>query len=175
MDGMHDQNDQLYDIYGMTHVPFWQTTSFYVVMGLLITVMLAIMCWQLTRYWRLRAKPALPPWEQALIALNKLCEKDMMTSARSKEFYDRLTMIIKQYLHDRYAYDVMGKTDQELLVYLDSVSFDATLTEIIRNLLQGSVMIKFAHAQGAREQMERDIASSIVVIKKTIPLVHKRQ
>ncbi len=172
---MQEQNDQLYDIYGMVHVPFWQTTAFYVVVGILAGLVVGVIGWRLIRYWRLRARPALPPWEQALIALNKLCDKEVMTSDRSKEFYDRLTMILKQYLHDRYAYDVMGKTDQELLVYLESVSFDAALTEIIRNLLQGSVMIKFANAQGAREQMERDIASSIIVIKKTVPLVHKRQ
>jgi hypothetical protein len=164
-------SDQLYDIYGMDHIPFWQTTTFFIIVSLAGIAALVLGIWYAVRSARSRI-PAKPAWERALIALNEICSKEVMTTERSKEFYDRLTAILKQYLHDRYGYETFGKTDQELLTYLEDVMFEPDLLISIRRIVDGSVMIKFANAQAIREQMERDIGASITIIKKTIPRSH---
>jgi hypothetical protein len=66
-------------------------------------------------------------------------------------------------------YDLMSKTDEEAVQYLQEHYVDVLGVEEIKALLQGSVIIKFANAQAAQEQIEHDYLRAVAIITRTIP------
>jgi hypothetical protein len=157
---------ELYGIYPMWHVPFWQTTTFYVLMALSIggALLIALIVW--IKHVRAR-KQQLMIWDKSLQELHDL--RNQYGIAQAKEFYAVLSLILKKYLHGRFGYDVYSKTDQELLQYLATTSFPRELIEQLHSIIEGSVLVKFANAQAIQEQMQHDFNTSISIITKTIP------
>lgn len=164
---IHEELKKLHDIYGFRHVPWWQTTTFYLVAFVIAFLIVSSSIYFFYKKLKLKRFKR-TPWELALIELDRL--KNLSNCAdQGRKFYFDLTQILKIYIHDRYGYDVMGKTDGELIIYLESVNFPYELLEALRKIFQGSATIKFANAQAACEQMEYDWALALMIIKKTIP------
>ena len=164
--------NELYDIYSLWHVPFWQTRLFFFLTLLFIGSVVVVGVWFFIARMR-RNKNKKNIWDQALHDLNQL--NGSGTQEHGKEFYVQLLVIIKKYLHARYGYDVASKTDQELLLYLASMrDFPNEVLEIVRSIIDGSVIIRFANEQAVYDQVQQDFASSILIIKKTIPQGDKR-
>lgn len=165
----------LYDIYGIWHVPFWQTKSFYAFVGFVCLLVLFFVARSIFK--RLRAKKKLlPAWEIALQKLRELQAHNIATQERAKQFYGSLTVILKNYLHARYSFDAQGKTDKELLVYLRDVRehrFDNKLVNELEEIFSGMELIKFANVQAMQEQIEKDLARTIGFIKQTVPKTPK--
>ncbi len=165
---MQNQIDnQLYDIYPVWHVPFWQTQWFVIGVSALILIVCIAALLLIVRKIKAR-KLQKSPWDKALMACDSL-EKDHMHAYEGKEFYLALTIIIKDYLHRRYGFDVHSKTDEELIAYLNALHFNKELVEQLHAVMQGVVTIKFANAAAMQEQMKRDLATTRLFIKKTIP------
>ncbi len=155
----------LYDIYGMWHVPFWQTQTFMRLMGLLFVTALCILVWFIAKRLRTTTKP-LTAREQALRALQQL-EQSSMTVQNAKEFYFQLTMILKKYLSAAYGYALTDKTDTESITYLTDHTFEPNKLEEVRTVFSGIQVIKFANAQAAQEQMVRDLNTCKSIIEWT--------
>lgn len=160
----------LYQDYGLWHVPFWQTYTFIVGLkifaGILVFLLVVFMC---TLYLRYRKRKRLPVWQEALQSLEQLVHDNKVNCDHGKEFYLATSAILKQYLHHRFKYDLLGKTDSELVHYLQQKNADKDLIEKMNTILDGSMFIKFANAQAAQEQIDRDYKISIELVKKTIP------
>lgn len=160
----------LYENYGLWHVPFWQTAKFQLAVkiagGL---ILLLIVIFAVRKYLQYRKRKKLPLWDQALLDLNKLKKENKVDVVHGKEFYLTVSALLKKYLHDRFAYDVVGKTDEEVILYLQGQHADEHIIEEMKSLLQGSQIIKFANAQAAQEQIERDYVRSVAIITRTIP------
>ncbi len=164
-DGSADGMQQLYDIYGLWHVPWWQAPWVWyclVVSGLLLVG------WYVTRRIMMRRR-AHTPWGTALMALDTLKAQGLISVVYSKEFYTALTKIFKTYLQERYGLDVAGKTDDEVLELLERSPFPPDLLSPLRIIFKGSITIKFAKAQAIKDQIEQDFVASRVIIDKTIP------
>src|SRR5665647_1644962 len=63
----------------------------------------------------LPAKPKLPPHVVALSELDKLKEEQLWQHDKVKDYYTRLTDIIRVYLEERYDVPAMEQTTQEIL------------------------------------------------------------
>lgn len=162
------ENTELYDIYGLWYVPFWQTNTFkYVVIGL-GCVMLTFILWHLIKKYRAK-KTQVPAWEQALQKLTAVKNKTLLSPEHCELFYVEITNIIKEYLQGRYQYDVHHKTDQELITFLRSKKFDTLLVDEVEAVLSGALVVKFAHEQVIKDQLEQDFNKTVAVIKRTIP------
>lgn len=158
----------LYDIYGSYHVPFWQTKAFYVSSGICFCLLLAFLIWQAWKKFRAR-KQMLPSWERALRELEQLKKSNVASVSQGKQFYCTLTSLFKKYLDERFGFDCQGKTDEELLSYLEQKEFPATLLNELRVIIMGSIIIKFANAQAIQEQIVLDLSRSVTFIRQTIP------
>lgn len=160
----------LYENYGLWHVPFWQTREFkigvYVFLGLLVLCIIALI---VKKYCAYRRRKKLSVWDQALAELAQLKKDHKIDILHGKEFYTTTCAILKKYLHDRFGYDVMGKTDDEVIEYLRSHHQDDQMLEDIKSILQGGVIIKFANAQAGQEQIEGDYSRAVAIIRRTIP------
>lgn len=114
----------------------------------------------------------LPPWQQALESMEYLKKSSMINEREAKFFYTQLVSILKQYLYARFGYDIYGKTDHELLIFLDEqIAFPRELLAVLADILDHASAIKFANVPGLIAQMERDLALSEKIVKETMPEV----
>ncbi len=156
---------QLYDIYPVWYTPWWHQPIVYnsaLVLGLLIIGGLG--------YWLLfyfRRKRQLPTSEWAQQRFNTL--EEVIDTGDYNGFYKQLTAILKTYFTALYEVDIMSKTDQEVVVFLNGVDFPAHLRDTIDGVLRRALFVKFANAQAAREGMLADLAASRQIIAQTAP------
>src|SRR5690606_27371042 len=96
-------------------------------------------------YIAYKKRKKLSAWDVALRDLQKLHELQRISIVPAKEFYITLSSIIKTYLYNRFGYDVLSKTDEEIVLYLQEKRCDQSIVDAVRELLQGSMNIKFAN------------------------------
>jgi len=158
----------LYPIYGLWHKPFWQTTAFYVIVISVLSFLILLISWFLIKKY-LRKKYKKMAWQKALSDIDELKKLLEQNKVSSQGFYLSLTEIIKRYLFGRYGYDLFGKTDVQVIQFLEENKFNPKLLESMKIMSQSMELIKFAKASTVKEVMEKDIARSIDLINKTIP------
>lgn len=160
--------DEFYDIFGMWHVPWWQR-QWVKNIGWACVTILVVSCIVYIIKKMLNLKKSIPAWQVAMKDLATLGRPDMLNEHTSKIFYTQLTIIVKQYIHRRYGFDIYGKTDREILAFLnEQVLFPRDLMPVLYDIFEHASLIKFAHATGIVEQMERDLALSMRLIKETM-------
>ncbi|HMK33007.1 MAG TPA: hypothetical protein VK431_05220 [Nitrosopumilaceae archaeon] len=160
----------LYENYNLWHVPFWQTAKFKMVVQIcafLVTILVVAML--LKWYLAYRKKKKLSLWDQALFVLTQLKQENKVDVVHGKEFYATVSVMLKNYFHERFGYDVLGRTDSEFIEYLKKYYKDEVLVEEAKMLLDGATVIKFANAQAAQEQIEHDYLRAVAIIQRTIP------
>lgn len=160
----------LYEIYGLSYVPFWQRSWFFWG-SICATVILCILIIFISIRWYFRRKKndIRSYWQDMLIKLNELKKNNVATVAQGSLFYARLTHVLKEYIQMRYQLEVRGRTDTEVLAVLEGAQFDPQLLAIVRQILQGGEYIKFANVAAVQQQIEKDLQSSIAFIEATHP------
>jgi hypothetical protein len=162
-----DERD-LYGIYSTWHIPFWQTTWFFV-LACSCAVLIALLALVLIiRWWVKRRVPELP-WQKALRLCGALHAVPCQTREETKKVYGSLTDILKEYFAERYEYDTRGKTDTELLAYLKEKHFTQDVLEDVSAVVNGGYLIKFANQDALKEQSRAHIALCESIIQRTIP------
>ncbi|PKN03123.1 hypothetical protein CVU75_03855 [Candidatus Dependentiae bacterium HGW-Dependentiae-1] len=162
------QKQELYDIYGMQHVPFWQTLLFKIAFWGVLLFLLLVLTVIFVRRRRMKKK-AITAWDQALCDLHALRERELACPAHAREFYLSLTAILKTYVHARYCFPVQGKTDNELVHFLYQENFPHALLQELQEIFSGMELIKFARGQTVAELIERDLQRSVSFVERTIP------
>lgn len=161
------QGQELIDIYGVWHVPFWQTSAFKA--ALLIPVCCGLFFLLRVIMRRKRTVMCLTPWEQALQDLYALQKQGMDRPEHAQELYLRLTVILKNYVYQRYNVPVQGKTDSEFVRFLYQKQFCPELIQQVQEIFSGMELIKFAREEVFAEQIKQDILRSIAFIEYTKP------
>lgn len=159
----------LYPIYGIIYVPFWQTKIFYVISFIFCLLIVFFTGLFLFKRYKLSRSFKKPAWDIALEELLQIKKQLEKKEILGKTFYFRLTWVFKRYLSDMYRFDVYGKTDEELLLYIEGSGLDQELVQDLRSIFEGNVTVKFANERAASEMMNRDLSASINFIEKTIP------
>ena len=162
-----DASSQLYDIYGMCHIPFWQRAGFQIFVVGSILFFIVLIGFLLFRRYRKRKKVS--AWTAALHALDDMGRSDLMNPSQAKQFYLNLTALLKRYFSQRYKTDVRGKTDDEMVTFLHKTSMPQSVLMLVQEVAQGGVIIKFANGKTVCNQMEQDLHRSVTIITKTIP------
>ena len=121
---------------------------------------------------------ALPPYEQAKIALEKLDEKTYFDNGAVKSFYSELSFVLRKYLNEKVYNQSLESTTEELLQKLKMVSQskEVLLTdETLKNLeltLKRADLVKFAKSKPGFEIIRLDkqiIAQEIDLVKAGLP------
>jgi len=166
---MHPLNEQgLYDIYSIWHVPFWQTKAFYYTVGSCIGIVLLMLTWGLIRWYRAKKIVPKTAWQLALDELHALQQKQYLSAEESKACYFAMTNIIKTYFIARFDYPLQGKTDDEVVQYLLSTEHHA-LAPALKEIMHGCQYIKFAHQTALHDTVMQHLAQCNTLITKTIP------
>jgi hypothetical protein len=91
-----------------------------------------------------KEKPAEPPHVRAIRELNELQHQKLWQNGRHKEYYTRLTDILREYLDGRYGVDAPEMTSEEILAALKRVGVSAKHFADLQRLLGESDLVKFA-------------------------------
>lgn len=160
-----EQASTFYEIYEYYYIPFYQEPLFIIFASIGTVLLLGLI-----GYWLYRRKlKPLTPWDWALREIAKLPTTTYATKTDYKKFYFAITTILKTYLEKRYNWDTQDKTDDELATFLQLHGFQPQLLEKLKKMLQGAAWIKFANEEAIRTQVDEDLATAQLIIKKTIP------
>ena len=166
---------KMYDIKGLQAVnrsfsDWWQ----YLLWGLLIAGGLVFIL-----YWFLwRKKPLseeeqtalLPPYDRALLALEKLDNSKYLIQSEYKEYYSDLTNIVRSYLEDEVHVDALESTTSQLITKLEmlrdsgSLKLDDTSITQFQKVLETADLVKFAKTvpDGNVIKQDRELAEQLV-------------
>ncbi|MEX0849466.1 MAG: hypothetical protein WD055_04515 [Candidatus Dependentiae bacterium] len=146
---------QLFDNYGLWHVPFWQKLWFIILMILLASVFFVGAVFCLMKFMRSKKKKR-SGWQQALYDLEQLKKNGLLSIAQSSSFYAKLTSILKQFVSYHYKKDVCSYTDQQMIVYVDTIDLFEEQKKKLEAIFSAGELIKFANQDALAQQMQDD-------------------
>ena len=161
---------ELYDIYSTWHIPFWQTTWFYaIIIALSLLTIGAVTLWCIA-YYNKRNVHIKTAWQIALEQLHALQKNNYTSKADGKQCYFSITSILKQYLHAQHHLQTVGKTDEELITYLQEKTLLTQATiQNLQEICSGCIYIKFANQKAIQKQINDHLEMSVQIIQETKP------
>ncbi|MCX5693235.1 MAG: BatD family protein [Candidatus Omnitrophica bacterium] len=119
-------------------------------------------------------KPALPPRpaeEIAKDALKALKEMKLIEKGLIKEYYIRLSDIIRTYIEDRYSIFAMDRTTWELFQEMKSKRIERLHVDRINDFLEDCDMVKFAKYMPSHKEIEEVYKRAEEIVDITTPKI----
>ena len=119
--------------------------------------------------------PRKPPWEIALMQLDALAESDLLKTGEFKEYFDKLTDILRQYIEGRFGISALELSTTETMENLRDATLDidrilaARFIDTTEELLRRADMIKFAKVKPDISIGLQDWQKVKELIEETIP------
>jgi len=142
---------------------------------------IAVGIFYLVRWWLRRRKrktevaaeiaapPPRPAHVVALESLDHLRDEQLYQGGKIKEYYIRLSEIVRLYIEGRYQIPAMESTSFQLLRDTESALTDQNLRAVLANLLEDADLAKFAKQRPDEETCQRDLEKAYVFVRKTMP------
>lgn len=147
----------LEDIEGVVTIP--KETSLWWLWLLLALVVLTVpTVWWLLRRKRIRALVRIfkPAHEIAYARLRILVAEDLVEAGRTKQFYERISAILRYYIEDRFDLHAPERTTEEFLAELRQTAFLETSDKnVLAEFLTHCDLVKFAKHAPTTEQIQR--------------------
>ena len=119
----------------------------------------------------LPAKPKLPPHVVALSELDKLKEEQLWQHDKVKDYYTRLTGIIRVYLEERYEVPAMEQTTQEILSDFkgENSQIKGKLFTGLQKTLDTADLVKFAKYTPLADENHFVLVHAYTLVEETKP------
>jgi len=102
--------------------------------------------------------------------LDRLKEEKLPESGRVKEFYSRLTEIIRRYMERQYMIPAMETTTLEILsMFSRNNPDDPMLDDMLKNLLELGDLVKFAKGEPLPVENQTNLNNAYFFVQKTYP------
>lgn len=166
-----EKGAELHDIHPPEVVPVRTWRLLYALGALLAAGLLGYALYRFLK--RPRAAPALPPRPpepldvRALAALDRLRAEGLPTQGRVREFYFRLSEILRGYLGERYELDALESTTSELLDALKGRSTPGLPLEELSRFCAESDLAKFAKAPLGPPECDRALELCYRLVRQT--------
>jgi len=142
--------------------------------GVVLLVLVIIILKRRRREEPVAPKPR-PPHEIALEELARLKASDLIAAGRVKEFYFRLTDIVRRYLENRFKLAAPERTTEEFLAMLaDSQVLAPRHKELVAGFLRHCDLVKFAKYGPTEAEMNGAFDSAEKLVKETSGLPTER-
>jgi hypothetical protein len=117
----------------------------------------------------LPSKPKLPPHVVALGELDKLKEEQLWQHDKVKDYYTRLTDIIRVYLEERFEVPAMEQTTHEILTQLkgDESPVKGKLFTGLQRTLDTSDLVKFAKYTPLADENHYVLVQAYTLVEET--------
>jgi len=115
------------------------------------------------------AKPKLPPHVVALSELDKLKEEQLWQHDKVKDYYTRLTDIVRVYLEERYEVPAMEQTTQEILTEFkgEGSEIKGKLYAGLQKTLETADLVKFAKYTPLADENHFVLVNAYTLVEET--------
>ncbi|MBX5481633.1 MAG: hypothetical protein IRZ16_07305 [Myxococcaceae bacterium] len=163
----------LYDIRPPEPLP---VPSYALIWALLAAAAVAALVYAAYRWWK-RPRPAaevpqgppLPLDQRTRKMLDELRAERLPAQGRIKEFYSRLTDIIRGYVGERFGVEALDLTTTELITALRDVPAPGLPREDFARLLEQADLVKFARAEMTPDDCARALDFAYLLVDRTTP------
>ncbi|MFY0529450.1 hypothetical protein ACN28I_41910 [Archangium gephyra] len=163
----------LKDIQPPTEVAIRSWTLLWGLLGLLAAIVVGLVAWRLFQKYRNRplaeVKPLLPLDVRTRQALDTLESEDLPAKGKVKDFYFRLSEIIRGYLGERYGFDALECTSSELMQELRRKKPLQFPEDGLMRFVSESDLVKYARAESTPESCREALAFGYELLDKTWP------
>jgi hypothetical protein len=147
----------------------------YWALAMVVLLILALLVW---RWWKRRerpaashpAAPAVAADEETYGALDALAAENGMAS---KQFYFRLSAILRRYVERRFDFPAAEMTTEELLPRMEQLPLDPTLAGQFRSFCRFADPVKFAGAAARQDRPAHDLAFARDFVRQTTDIVEE--
>lgn len=148
--------------------------SGYIGWGLLILAAIALVVWRIICLRRNltvfgKPKPVEPPHVAAIRALEALHNQKLWQNNKHKQYYTRLTDILREYLDGRYGIPAMEMTTEETLADLAEWKIPVKNFTQLKDLLSTADLVKFAKYVPEADYNEAAYTGAYYFVENTKP------
>lgn len=167
---------QLNDIKGVLKPPFVWTDYLWILwlilgVGLLaaiITAIIYLIIKKRKKGYFFTPPQVLPPHVRALQELDKLkSEKSSLVHGREKEYYTKITDILRIYLLERFGINAMEMTSGEIVKEISEYSETDSVLDNLRQVLSVSDLVKFAKYTPYLDENDLSLINAYFVVNQT--------
>ena len=145
----------------------------YLLYGLIAVVILLLAWWFWRRYKKNKPlftpkKEEIPPYIKAIRSLDEIKNDKLWQSGYEKEYYTRLTDIVRQYLGGEFNISAMEQTSNETLKEMDGCQkIDKSEREKMAEMLSTADFVKFAKYTPLQDENARYLDSAYSFVNTT--------
>lgn len=115
------------------------------------------------------SKP-IPIYQQALNKLRKLSQQNLPEKGKTKEYYTRLSDILRNYLYRQFKVRTYERTTSEILKDIEETQEISQYTDIVKSILETSDFVKFAKVNPSTVENNRCMQEAVRFIEASHPL-----
>lgn len=165
--GVQEPNTRFYD-----YLPDFVTDYWWI---LVVLIVIAAGIWAYWKYFRkgeiplVHKKKETPPYDVAIQELNRLKESHLCERGQEKEYYTRLTDILRVYLDKRFGINAMEMTSSQIVSILSSNNETKGPDKYIRSILEIADFVKFAKVRPLPDDNANVFAWAMQFVEDTKP------
>ncbi|MBM4378657.1 MAG: hypothetical protein FJ086_05050 [Deltaproteobacteria bacterium] len=144
--------------------------------GLAAAAAAAAAAWAAWRWWKNRPRipvaPVLPPRpleERTLAALDALRAERLVEAGRTREFYFKLSAILRGYLGERYGFEALECTSPELLARARGLNAPGLSYEALCRFVEDSDQARYARAELPADTCLSGLQYATQLVRDTTP------
>ena len=115
-------------------------------------------------------KKPVPPYELAMQQLNRLKSEKLCENGHEKEYYTRLTEILRIYLDKRFGINAMEMTSTQIMHHLQSNDDTKTSAPVMKQILEMADFVKFAKVRPLPDDNQKAFNNAVTFVENTKPV-----
>ena len=115
-------------------------------------------------------KKRLPPYEEAMLALQQLKERNLWQNGQEKEYYTQLTDILRVYIDRRFGINAVEMTSTQIMEKIKQNKESHIANNQLNNVLEIADFVKFANMHTLADDNEIAFQRSLNFVEQTKPL-----
>ena len=116
---------------------------------------------------RIKIEPKIPAHVRAMDGIEEMRRSGETRSEDAKEYYTRLTDLVREYINERFGFNATEMTSDEILEHLEENRSKDSLSELA-DLFTTSDMAKFAKYKPLLAENDRNLMTALEFIKDTM-------
>lgn len=149
---------------------YWPFIVGFIALVIIVVVVVLLITRKKKGYLFMPPKPVEPAHVTALRQLDTLRGEKLWQNNKTKEYYTRLTEIIREYIEKRFGINALEMTSEEIIIGLRKINFDNEGNiGLLNKMFSTSDLVKFAKAQPLPDENEVNLLDAYQFVNNTQP------